>query len=59
MAKYKVGLYRYQPVEIENLYEDLNSRIDDLVYEEAIENALTVVKNNFYSNFISQSIWFE
>ncbi len=48
MAKYKVGLNRYRPVELENLYEDLNSRKDDLVYEDAIENALTVVKNDFY-----------
>lgn len=48
MAKYKVGLHRYQPVELENLYEDLNSRKDDLVYEDAIENAITVVKNDYY-----------
>ncbi|CAM3344155.1 glycoside hydrolase family 3 N-terminal domain-containing protein [Zobellia roscoffensis] len=48
MAKYKVGLNRYKPVELDNLYEDLNSRTDDLIYEEAIENALTVVKNDFY-----------
>ncbi|WP_149277077.1 glycoside hydrolase family 3 N-terminal domain-containing protein [Pareuzebyella sediminis] len=48
MAKYKVGLYDYKPVVLENLYEDLNSRKDDLVYEEAIENAITVVKNDFY-----------
>ena len=48
MAKYKAGLDRFKPVEIENLYEDLNSRKDDLVYENAIENALTVVKNDYY-----------
>ncbi|MBU2945639.1 glycoside hydrolase family 3 N-terminal domain-containing protein [Zobellia uliginosa] len=48
MAKYKAGLHTYNPIDLENLYEDLNSRTDDLVYEEAIENALTVVKNNFY-----------
>lgn len=48
MAKYKVGLNRYQPVELKNLYADLNSRKDDLIYEDAIENAITVVKNNFY-----------
>ncbi|MGB7392882.1 MAG: glycoside hydrolase family 3 N-terminal domain-containing protein [Pricia sp.] len=48
MAKYKVGLNRYAPVELDNLYEDLNSRKDDLVYEDAIEHALTVVKNDFY-----------
>ncbi len=48
MAKYKVGLQDYRPVEVQNLYEDLNSLDDDLVYEEAIENAITVVKNNFH-----------
>ncbi len=48
MAKYKAGLHSYRPVAMENLYEDLNTMEDDLVYEEAIENALTVVKNDFY-----------
>ncbi len=47
-AKYKSGLHKYKPVKIENLYEDLNTLEDDLIYEEAIENAITVVKNNFY-----------
>ncbi len=47
MAKYKVGLNQYMPVETKNLYEDLNAIEDDLIYEEAIENAITVVKNNF------------
>ncbi|MGB5819477.1 MAG: glycoside hydrolase family 3 N-terminal domain-containing protein [Saonia sp.] len=46
-AKYKVGLHTYSPVEIKNLYEDLNTMDNDLIYEEAIENAITVVKNNF------------
>ncbi len=48
MAKYKVGLHHYKPVSLKNLYEDLNSREDDLVYEEAIEHAITVVKNSYY-----------
>lgn len=47
MAKYKAGLDDYKPVELENLYEDLNTIQDDILYEEAIENALTVVKNRF------------
>ncbi|MRH99147.1 serine hydrolase [Kriegella sp. EG-1] len=47
-AKYKVGLNRYSPIKIDNLYEDLNSLEDDLLYEKAIENAITVVKNKFY-----------
>lgn len=48
MSKYKVGLNKYKPIVLKNLYEDLNSRADDLVYEEAIENAITVVKNSYY-----------
>ncbi len=47
MAKYKVGLYNYQPVKLENLYEDLNSIENDVIYEQAIEGAITVAKNNF------------
>ncbi len=48
MAKYKAGLHTYRPIAIQNLYKDLNTLADDLLYEEAIENALTVVKNDFY-----------
>ncbi len=48
MSKYKVGLHKYRPIKLTNLYNDLNSRADDLVYEEAIENAITVVKNSYY-----------
>ncbi|MBD0778820.1 serine hydrolase [Maribacter sp. ANRC-HE7] len=48
MAKYKVGLNSYKPIAIDHLYEDLNDLENDLIYEEAIENAITVVKNNFY-----------
>jgi len=48
MSKYKVGLHKYRPIDINNLFNDLNSRADDLVYEEAIENAITVVKNSYY-----------
>ncbi|SHJ39046.1 glycoside hydrolase family 3 N-terminal domain-containing protein [Pseudozobellia thermophila] len=48
MAKYKVGLNNYRPVQLNNLFDDLNSRKDDLVYEEAIENAITVIKNKFF-----------
>jgi beta-glucosidase-like glycosyl hydrolase/CubicO group peptidase (beta-lactamase class C family) len=47
MAKYKAGLSSYKPIKIKDLYDDLNTREDDLVYERAIENAITVVKNSF------------
>jgi len=45
MAKYKVGLNKYMPIRLESLYDDLNSFEDDIIYEQAIENAITVVKN--------------
>ena len=45
-AKYKVGLNNYQPIELSSLLSDLNTPYDDFLYEKAIENALTVVKND-------------
>ena len=44
-AKYKVGLNNYQPIETEHLIEDLNRIKDEVLYEELIENALTIIKN--------------
>lgn len=44
-AKYKVGLNNYKPVKTAYLYDDLNSINDDVLYEEAMSNALTVIKN--------------
>ncbi|BFP42737.1 glycoside hydrolase family 3 N-terminal domain-containing protein [Flavobacteriaceae bacterium GF1] len=46
-AKFKVGLQDYKPIDLENLRDDLNTAQDDLVYEKAMENAITVVKNRF------------
>ncbi|WP_411032169.1 glycoside hydrolase family 3 N-terminal domain-containing protein [Spongiimicrobium sp. 3-5] len=46
-AKYKAGLHQYKDIETEGLYEDLNSLENDLIYERAIENAITVPKNDF------------
>ena len=45
-AKYKVGLHNYKPVSMTYLYEDLNTINDDALYEEAMSNALTVIKND-------------
>ncbi|HLU51870.1 MAG TPA: serine hydrolase, partial [Flavobacteriaceae bacterium] len=45
MAKYKVGLHKYQPIKTQYLYEDLNTVNDDALYETLMENAVTVVKN--------------
>ncbi|PVW15645.1 glycoside hydrolase family 3 N-terminal domain-containing protein [Marixanthomonas spongiae] len=45
-AKYKVGLNKYQPVDTTYLVEELNTVNDDALYEKAMENALTVLKND-------------
>ncbi len=45
MAKYKVGLHQYEPVGLYHLDADLNRPKDDMLYEELLENAITVVKN--------------
>lgn len=44
-AKYKVGLHDYKPIQEKNLYKDLNTLENDLIYSEAIEKAITVLKN--------------
>ncbi|MFV0564746.1 MAG: glycoside hydrolase family 3 N-terminal domain-containing protein [Flavobacteriaceae bacterium] len=45
MAKYKVGLQQYNPIDLKHLVADLNRLKDDILYEELFENAITVVKN--------------
>ena len=45
MAKYKVGLNKYSPIATKDLVEDLNRLKDDLLYEQLMENAITVVRN--------------
>lgn len=47
MAKYKVGLHQYTPIETANLARDLNTAENTIIYERALESALTVAKNNF------------
>ena len=44
-AKYKVGLYNYSPVNVDRLHEDLNPSQDQELYNQAISDALTLVKN--------------
>ncbi|WP_298553387.1 glycoside hydrolase family 3 N-terminal domain-containing protein [uncultured Algibacter sp.] len=44
-AKYKVGLHHYEPIGLYNILKDLNRLKDDILYEELLENAITVVKN--------------
>jgi beta-glucosidase-like glycosyl hydrolase/CubicO group peptidase (beta-lactamase class C family) len=45
MAKYKVGLSNYTPIGTAKLVEDLNRLKDDVLYEELMENAITVVRS--------------
>ncbi|WMI64660.1 glycoside hydrolase family 3 N-terminal domain-containing protein [Aestuariibaculum sp. YM273] len=45
MAKFKVGLNKYKPIVLKHLIEDLNRLKDDLLYEELLENAITIVQN--------------
>ena len=45
MAKYKVGLQDYSPIGTSTLFNDLNRLKDDVLYEELLESAITVVRN--------------
>ncbi|ATA67448.1 beta-N-acetylglucosaminidase [Capnocytophaga cynodegmi] len=45
MAKYKVGLYKFEPLNLETLHQNLHTLEDDLLLEEIFENALTIAKN--------------
>jgi len=49
-AKEWVGLNEYKPVELENLYEDLNAPIYERTNRDLVESAITLVRN--YENFI-------
>ena len=45
MAKFKVGLDNYEPIGTRTLVADLNRLEDDVLYEELMEAATTVLKN--------------
>ena len=45
-AKYKAGLADYRPVKKQFLYEELNSVRDAALYEQLMENAMTLIRNN-------------
>ncbi len=45
MAKYKVGLNNYKPIDLVDIHEDLNTRENDILYKKLLENAITLVKN--------------
>jgi beta-N-acetylhexosaminidase len=43
--KFKAGLKNYKPIELENLYEDLNKAEFDGLNEKLFENAITTLQN--------------
>ncbi|WP_299886669.1 glycoside hydrolase family 3 N-terminal domain-containing protein [uncultured Lacinutrix sp.] len=45
-AKYKVGLSKYKPISTYNLVNDLNRMRDDTLYEELMEEAITIAHDS-------------
>ena len=45
-AKYKAGLHQFEPIKTTNLVADLNRQKDDVLYQQLMENAITLVQNN-------------
>lgn len=45
-AKYKVGLNNFDPIDTTSLAEDLNTIKDSLLYDQLLENAITILKND-------------
>ncbi|WP_081997709.1 glycoside hydrolase family 3 protein [Wocania ichthyoenteri] len=45
-AKFNAGLNHFKPIEVNNLLNDLNKGINDTLYEEVINNAITLIKND-------------
>ena len=45
LAKYKVGLSNFQPIDTINLVEDLNTIQDEILHRELVKNSMTIIKN--------------
>ncbi|WP_418603295.1 glycoside hydrolase family 3 protein [Hwangdonia sp.] len=45
-AKFNADLNQFKPIAVNNLLNDLNKGINDALYEEAINNAITLIKND-------------
>ena len=43
--KFKAGLHQYKPIEMANIYNDLNPSQNDALHYKLYENAITVLKN--------------
>jgi beta-N-acetylhexosaminidase len=46
LAKYKVGLHTYKPIELLNLEKDINTPEDEVLHRELVKNSMTLIKNN-------------
>ncbi len=46
LAKYKVGLNKYKPVDMSYLHEELNSVKNEVLHHNLVENSLTIIKND-------------
>ncbi|RAR75393.1 glycoside hydrolase family 3 N-terminal domain-containing protein [Flavobacterium aciduliphilum] len=44
--KYKIGLHHYKPIDLKNIYNDLNPTFNDALQYQLYEHATTVLKNN-------------
>ncbi len=44
-AKYWAGLYKVEPIAIENLKADLNTIDDDILHHQLVKNSITLIKN--------------
>ena len=45
LAKYKVGLHHYQPIDTTNLIQDLNDPKDEALHRKLVRASMTVLKN--------------
>ena len=45
LAKYKVGLHTYKPIELLNLEKDINTTADEVLHRELVKNSMTLIKN--------------
>jgi beta-glucosidase-like glycosyl hydrolase/CubicO group peptidase (beta-lactamase class C family) len=45
LAKYKVGLNNFQPIDTLNLVEDLNTTSDAVLHRELVKSSMTIIKN--------------
>ena len=45
LAKYKVGLHLYKPIDTLNLVKDLNTIEDEVLHRKLVKNSITIIKN--------------